>query len=146
MNCTMIPHFCNPHCLLASTKITSRAEVFGGTEGDGVPISAEDESILVDKLMELIQHSFVSDVEEVESRSRKRRKVYGGSEFDISTQDSVCMSHGLRFSSPFLIFFAVFRLVSSSLSPIPLILVPKPPPPSMLVIRLSFFLSGLSYS
>ncbi|TFK40041.1 hypothetical protein BDQ12DRAFT_680251 [Crucibulum laeve] len=107
------PRFLNPHFLPESIKTVSRQELSAEDDEEIVGIANEDE-MAVSRLRELIQSSLVTDQSgNVEGRKKKRRKINEeGDTCDVNMQEPVS-----------------FRLVSTTLPPLPLLLQPKPPPP-----------------
>jgi len=97
----MIPRFSNPHLLPPSTEFTTRSQLF---ETDGTDNKAFDEHLAA-TLKELVGKSLGS-LEHDGSPKRKKRK--------IATDPKAIP----------------FRLLSSALPPQPVVLDPKPPPPS----------------
>lgn len=124
----IIPRYSNPHFLPDATQRVSRKDLYA-EDGDDRDGESQETVEAIERLNEVIRQSLdAPDVLEEDTRKRKRRKIDQQSHVSIDTQEPI-RKWWAPSALPILILGAVFRLVSSS-SPIPLLIQPKPPPPS----------------
>lgn len=136
----MIPRFTNPAILEKSTRIISRAQIHD-SDSDENGDNAINDPPLLKRLQELIENSLgdfpshsLSD-----SYRKKRRKVQ---ETEDGERESVPIGKSLpesHYCCPRLNASSAFRLVSSSLAPQEIQLMPKPPPPTKCVDNTDFY-------
>ena len=125
----MIPRFSNPHFLLQSTKVITRADLDVENEENSKDCLKE-ESKNIEQLHRLLGNSLPKwDVPDI--RANKRRKI---EENDQEAEEPVRMCSLLFFVLTNSNLCIVFRLISSRLPALPVSLLPPPPPLLMCVI------------